>query len=98
MGPVRQSRSDGVQYDLPPNLPRNVTDTQSLVDNLNSKFKETHANFIKAFHKYKSHYDRKAQALPLKVIDFVFLLNPKINSQSQKLYPLTHSNGKVPTK
>ena len=52
---------------------------------MNSKFKETHANIIKAFHKYKAHYDRKAQASQLKVNDFVFLLNPRTSSQSEKL-------------
>ena len=65
--------------------PRNATDTQSLVDNLNAKFKETHTNIIRAFHKYKAYYDRKAQASPLKVNDFVFLLNPKISTQSEKI-------------
>ena len=65
--------------------PRNATDTQSLVDNLNAKFKETHTNIIRAFHKYKAYYDRKAQASPLKVNDFVFLLNPKLSTQSEKI-------------
>ena len=74
-----------LKFSNPLSLPKNATDTQSFVDNLNSKFKETHANIIKAFHKYKAHYDRKAQASPLKVNDFVFLLNPKINSQFKKL-------------
>ena len=55
------------------------------MDNLNAKFKETHTNIIRAFHKYKAYYDRKAQASPLKVNDFVFLLNPKISTQSEKL-------------
>ena len=74
-----------LKFSNPLSLPRNAIDTQSLVDNLNSKFKETHANIIKAFHKYKAHYDRKAQASPLKVNDFAFLLNPKITSQSETL-------------
>ena len=65
--------------------PRNATDTQSLVDNLNAKFKETHTNIIPAFHKYKAYYDRKTQASSLKVNDFVFLLNPKISTQSEKV-------------
>ena len=65
--------------------PRNTTDTESLVDNLNSKFKETHTNIIRAFHKSKAYYDRKAQASPVKVIDFVFLLNLKISAQSETI-------------
>ena len=69
----------------PLNPPRNAVDTKTLMDNLNAKFKETHTNIIRAFHKYKSYYDRKAQASPLKVNDFVFLLNPKIGQQSEKI-------------
>ena len=74
-----------LKFSNPLNLPRNTVDTKTLVDNLNTKFKETHANIIKAFHKYKAYYDRKAQASPLKVNDFAFLLNPKITTQSDKI-------------
>ena len=74
-----------LKFSNPLSPPRNVTDTQSLVDNLNAKFKETHTNIIRAFHKYKAYYDRKAQASPLKVNDFVFLRNPKVSTQSEKI-------------
>ena len=74
-----------LKFGNPLSPPRNATDTQSLVDNLNTKFKETHTNIIRAFHKYKAYYDRKAQASPLKVNDFVFLLNPKMSTQSEKI-------------
>ena len=73
------------QFSNPLNQPRNAVDTKTLVDNLNAKFKETHTNIVRAFHKYKAYYDRKAQASPLKVNDFVFLLNPKIGKQSEKI-------------
>ena len=73
-----------LKFSNPLNPPRNAVDAKTLVDNLNAKFKETHTNIIRAFHKYKSYYDRKAQASPLKVNDFVFLLNPKIGQQSEK--------------
>ena len=86
-----------LKFGNPLSLPRNATDTQSFVDNLIAKFKETHINISRAFHKYKAYYDRKARASPLKVNDFVFLLNPKINTQSEKSL-LTPSNGKGPTK
>ena len=56
----------------PLSSPRNATDTQTLVDNLNAKFKEIYTNIIRAFHKYKAYYDRKAQASPLKENEFVF--------------------------
>ena len=74
-----------LKFGNPLSPPRNATDTQSLVDNLNAKFKETHTNIIRAFHKYKAYYDRKTQASPLKVNDFVFLLNPKVSTQSEKI-------------
>ena len=74
-----------LKFGNPLNPPRNAVDAKTLVDNLNAKFKETHTNIIRAFHRYKSYYDRKAQASPLKVNDFVFLLNPKIGQQSEKI-------------
>ena len=74
-----------LKFGNPLSPPRNATDTESLVDNLNAKFKETHTNIIRAFHKYKAYYDRKAQASQSKVNDFVFLLNPKISTQSEKI-------------
>ena len=66
-----------LKFSNPLSLPRNAIDTQSLVDILNSKFKETHANIIKAFHKYKAHYDRKAQATQFKVNDFAIFTEPQ---------------------
>ena len=74
-----------LKFGNPLSPPRNATNTQSLVDNLNAKFKETHTNIIQAFHKYKAYYDRKAQASPLKVNDFFFLLNPENSTQSEKI-------------
>ena len=73
------------KFSDPLSTQRNTTDTQSLVDNLNAKFKEIHTNIIRAYHKYKAYYDRKAQASPLKVNNFDFLLDPKINTQSEKM-------------
>ena len=69
-----------LKFSNPLSSSRNATDVQPLIDILNSKFKETHANIYKVFHKFKAYYDRKAQASPLKVNDFAFLLNPEINS------------------
>ena len=37
-----------------------------------------------AYHKYRTYYDKKARAQPLKVNDFVFLLDSKCDSQSIK--------------
>ena len=68
------------KFGNPLSFSRSATDTQSLVDILNTKFKETHSNKMRAFHKYKAYSDRKAQASPLKVNDFAFLLNPKIRN------------------
>ena len=65
LGRVQYNALD-LKFSNPLSLIRNAIDTQSLVNNFNSKFKETHANIIKAFHKYEAHYDRKAQASPFK--------------------------------
>ena len=61
------------------------TDLTKLVDQVNEKYKQVNDNILQAYHKYKRYYDRKAQASPLKVNDFVFLLNPKITDQSDKI-------------
>ena len=36
------------------------------------------------YHKYKTYYDRRASAQPLKVNKFVFPLNPQYDDQSSK--------------
>ena len=51
---------------------------------MNFCFRENSENIVSAYHKYKAHYDRKARAQPLKVNDFVFLLDPKYDSQKSK--------------
>ena len=61
------------------------TYTAKLVDQVNEKYKQVDDNILQAYHKYKRYYDRKAQALPLKVYDFAFLLNPKVTTQSHKI-------------
>ena len=61
------------------------TDLTKLVDQVNEKYKQVNDNILQAYHKYKRYYDRKAQASPLKGNDFVFLLNPKITDQSDKI-------------
>ena len=64
---------------------RNTTDVTGILDNMNKKFQQPHDNIIEAFHKYKNYYDRKAQASPLKVNDFTFLLNKRLSQQSDKI-------------
>ena len=61
------------------------TDITRLVDQVNEKYRQVNDNILQAYHKYKRYYDRKAQALPLKVNDFTFLLNPKLTTQSDKI-------------
>ena len=61
------------------------TDMTRLVDQVNDKYQQVNDNILQAYHKYKKYYDRKAQALPLKVNDYTFLLNPKLTTQSDKI-------------
>ena len=61
------------------------TDIAKLVDQVNEKYKQVNDNILQAYHKYKRYYDRKAQALPLNVKEFAFLLNPKVTTQSDKI-------------
>ena len=51
---------------------------------MNFIFRDNLDNIISAYHKYKMYYDRKARAQPLKVNEFVFLLDPKYDSQRSK--------------
>ena len=61
------------------------TDMTRLVDQVNDKYQQVNDNILQAYHKYKKYYDRKAQALPLKVNDYTFLLNPKLTTQFDKI-------------
>ena len=74
-----------VKFGHPLTEQRNTTDVTRILDNMNKKFQQTHDNIIEAFHKYKNYYDRKAQASPLKVNDFTFLLNKRLSQQSEKI-------------
>ena len=57
---------------------------QTLFDEVNQKYKDTRAHVFEAFHKYKNYYDRNASAQPLEVVDYVFLLNLKYQTKSDK--------------
>ena len=51
---------------------------------MNLIFRKNSDIIISSYHKYKAYYNRKARAQPLKVNDFVFLLDPKYDSQVSK--------------
>ena len=51
---------------------------------MNFIFRDNLDNIVSAYHKYKMYYDRKARAQPLKVNEFVFLLDPKYDSKRSK--------------
>ena len=59
-------------------------DVNEILDKMNFIFRDNLDNIISAYHKYKMYYDRKARAQPLKVNEFVFLLDPKYDSQRSK--------------
>ena len=59
-------------------------DVNEILDKMNFIFRDNLDNIISAYHKYKKYYDRKARAQPLKVNEFVFLLDPKYDSQRSK--------------
>ena len=61
------------------------TDISKQVDQVNEKYKQVNDNILQAYYKYKRYYDRKVQALQLKINDFAFLLNPKVTTQSDKI-------------
>ena len=69
--------------------PERTNDTKTgevnkIFNRMNKIYRDTTDNIVAAYHKYKNYYDRKAKAQPLKVNDFVSLLDPKYDSQSCK--------------
>ena len=74
-----------LKFDNPLKCETTETDITRLVDQVNEKSRQVNDNILQAYHKYKRYYDRKAQALPLKVNDFTFLLNPKLTTQSDEI-------------
>ena len=69
-------------------------DIAKLVDQMKEKYKQVNDNIFQAYHTYKRFNDRKAQALPLKVNELSFLLNPKSQLSLTKSHSTT-SNGKA---
>ena len=59
-------------------------DVNEILDKMNFIFRDNLDNIISAYHKYKMYYDRKARAQVLKANEFVFLLDPKYDSQTSK--------------
>ena len=62
-------------------------DLNEILNKMNLIHGENSDNIISAYHKYKkykAYYARNARAQPLKVNDFVFLLDPKYDSQKRK--------------
>ena len=59
-------------------------DVNKILDRMNEIYRDNTDNIVAAYHKYKSYYDRKAKAQPLKVNDLDFLLDPKYDSQACK--------------
>ena len=59
-----------------------------LTDQLQKQIAEIHQaakeNLIQSYIKYKQYYDKKASAMPLKVNDYCYVLNPKADNQSMK--------------
>ena len=59
-------------------------DISKMLDEINKKYKENLHNIVATYHKYETHYDRKVSAQPLKMNDFVLLLNAKYDDQNSK--------------
>ena len=61
---------------------------EELPDQLQKQKAEIHQaakdNLMQSYLKYKQYYDKKATALPLKVNDYCYVLNPKADNQSMK--------------
>ena len=61
------------------------TGLSTLFDEINEKYKNNAWNIFEDYQKYKAYYDRKAKAQPLKVGDYVYLLDPRQQAQADKI-------------
>ena len=61
-----------------------TTDIKTLVDQVNRNYEVNVGNIFGAFFECKLYCDRKTKVSPLKVCDYVFLLNPKCNRHYDK--------------
>ena len=53
-----------------------------LQDAMQQKCEENRFSFIESYHKYRTYYDAKANANPLKLHTYCLILNPKLSHQS----------------
>ena len=73
-----------LKFGSPFQINRTKVQLKTLINEVNQKCKETNAKNFEAFHKYRNYYNRKTSAQPLKIGDYVFLLNPKCHIQSDE--------------
>ena len=55
---------------------------QKQIDEVRATAKD---NIMLSYLKYKKYYDRKAAAAPLKINDYCYILNPKVDNHRQSL-------------
>ena len=58
---------------------------QDVLEQTETFFREVRKNAMQAYIKYKAYYDRKTNASKLKQADYVFILQPKADSQGSKI-------------
>ena len=56
---------------------------RELQDAVVAKFQDTKQNLVNSYHRYRSYFDRKAAAHPLKLNSYCLLLNPILTTQSE---------------
>ena len=65
-------------------LANQTTDMSKTRDEINKIWKRNMHNFLTAYHKYKTYYDKEARAGMLRVNQIVFLLNSQYDDKSSK--------------
>ena len=68
-----------------PKIPITTEYAEEILKRQEILLEKTKSNIMQAYLKYKAYYDKKAKASPLEVGDFCYILQPKADSQSQKI-------------
>ena len=73
-----------LKFAIPIGVTTQPTDVSKMLYEVNEQYKQNVHNIVTAYHKHKTFFDRKAIGEPLKVNEYVSLLNPQYENQRSK--------------
>ena len=72
-------------YNPNPRFTPNSDVAEEVQKRMDSLLEQTKKNIMQSYLRYKAYYDRKAKASPLTTEDYVYILNPKADTQASKI-------------